>query len=70
MTKAEFLLQASEAWDKLEEIKKDSKDFFSYEQAFDELWVEYGRRSLEGSLGSKETKDRRKKKSIKPLRKD
>jgi len=70
MTKAEFLSEASAAWDKLEERKKNSKDFFSYEKAFDELWVEYGRRTLEGSLGSKATNDRRKKKSIKSLRKD
>jgi hypothetical protein len=39
---------------------------FHYEKDFDELWVDFGRLTLEGSLGEK-INDRRKKKNIKPL---
>jgi len=70
MTKEEFMAKASATWDKLEEKRKTSPDFYSYERDFDELWVEYGRLTLEGSLGSKQSSDRRKKKSIKSLRPD
>lgn len=62
MSKEEFMAKASSTWDKLQENRKTSPDFYTYEKDFDELWVEYGRATLEGSLGSKETSDRRKKK--------
>lgn len=45
------------------------KDLMRYEKGFDEIWVEFGRKSLEGSLG-KEVTDRRKKKCSESLRKN
>ena len=61
MTKEEFLALASEKWEEIEQTKKKSGNFYDYEKGFDEIWVEFGRKSLEGSLG-KVVKDRRKKK--------
>lgn len=60
MTKEEFLKLASEKWEKLQEHKSSSENLYSYEKGFDELWVEFGRESLEGSIG-KLSEDRRKK---------
>ncbi len=62
MSKEEFMKKASETWDKLQETRSTTPDFFNYEKDFDELWVEYGRVTLEGTIGSKQTTDRRKKK--------
>jgi len=61
MTKVEFLVLAAEKWEEIEEQRASSDSFYDYEKGFDELWVEFGRRSLEGSLGEIST-DRRKKK--------
>jgi len=61
MTKEEFLVLAAEKWEEIEKKKASSDTFYDYEKGFDELWVEFGRRSLEGSLGSVNS-DRRKKK--------
>lgn len=61
MTKEEFLELAADKWDEIEKQKASSDSFYDYEKGFDELWVEFGRRSLEGSLGEL-SKDRRKKK--------
>lgn len=63
MTKEEFLKLASEKWDKLQEHKSQSENLYDYEKGFDELWVEFGRASLEGSIGKVE-KDRRKKNRV------
>ena len=63
MTKEEFLKLASDNWDKLQEHKSQSKNLYDYEKGFDELWVEFGRASLEGSIG-KVKKDRRKKNRV------
>jgi hypothetical protein len=62
MTKEEFLALASKKWEELENKREESGSFFDYEQGFDDLWVEFGRLTLEGSLGEI-PKDRRKKKS-------
>lgn len=63
MTKAEFLALADEKWEEIESNKTKSTNLYDYEKGFDEIWVEFGRRSLEGSLGFS-GKDRRKKKVI------
>lgn len=60
MTREEFLKLASEKWDELQEHKSSSQNLYDYEKGFDELWVEFGRASLEGSIGEL-GKDRRKK---------
>lgn len=69
MTKADFLALASEKWEKIQADKAANPSFYEYEKSFDELWTEFGREALEGSIGKK-SKDRRKKKAIKPLWKD
>ncbi len=69
MTKAEFLALATEKWEEIEKKKESSTSFYDYEKGFDEIWVEFGRRSLEGSLG-KISLDRRKKNKSEPLRRD
>ena len=51
----------------IEKKKTSSDSFYDYEKGFDELWVEFGRRSLEGSLG-KISVDRRKKKNSESFR--
>lgn len=63
MTKEEFLKLAAEKWDKLQEHKSQSENLYDYEKGFDELWVEFGRASLEGSIGEVK-KDRRKKNRV------
>ena len=62
MTKEEFLELAGQKWEKIQSEKGETASFYDYEQAFDELWTEFGRQTLEGSLG-KLSKDRRKKKA-------
>jgi len=63
MTKEEYLSIASQNWDNLHSLKSSSENLYEYEKTFDELWVEFGRISLEGSLGEI-SEDRRKKKSV------
>ena len=63
MTKEEFLALAGQKWEKIQAKKEGETSFYAYEKAFDELWTEFGRQTLEGSLG-KRGKNRRKKKSI------
>lgn len=69
MTKEEYLELASQKWEEIEKKKSSSDSFYDYEKSFDELWVEFGRRTLEGSLG-KLSPDRRKKNKFESLRKD
>lgn len=69
MTKAEFLELASQKWEEIEQKKSSSDSFYDYEKGFDELWVEFGRRTLENSLGSPSS-DRRKKNKLESLWKD
>lgn len=61
MTKEEFLALAQQKWEALEKKQAESASFFDYEQSFDEMWVDFGRQTLEGTLGEV-PKDRRKKK--------
>jgi hypothetical protein len=63
MTKEEFLELASKNWDKINAHKDASGNLYDYEKGFDELWVEFGRGTLEGSIGEVSS-DRRKKKEI------
>lgn len=67
MTKAEFLSLASNLWEDLESKKSGSASFHEYEKALDELLVNFGRSTLEGTLG-KASKDRRKKSPFESLR--
>ncbi|MFT5914635.1 MAG: hypothetical protein ACJAWV_000755 [Flammeovirgaceae bacterium] len=46
---------------KINAHKDGSGNLYDYEKGFDELWVEFGRGTLEGSIGEVST-DRRKKK--------
>ena len=69
MTKEEFLKLAEKKWEEISKHKSESENFYEYEKGFDELWVEFGRVTLEGDL-SKSTLDRRKKKDTEPLRSD
>ena len=63
MTKEEFLELASKNWDKIKTHKNKSNNLYDYEKGFDELWVEFGRCALEGSIGEVPA-DRQKKKQI------
>jgi soluble cytochrome b562 len=63
MTKEEFIELASKNWDKIKSHKSDSENLYDYEKGFDELWVEFGRKALEGSIGEI-SGDRRKKNQI------
>lgn len=62
MTKEEFLAVAGEKWETIQKEKEGTTSFYDYEKAFDELWREFGRQAIEGTLAGK-SKDRRKKKS-------
>lgn len=70
MKREEFLELAGQKWEKIQEQKEGEASFYDYEKAFDELWTEFGRQALEGSIGGEKSKDRRKKKALKPLWED
>ena len=59
MTKEEFMVLASEKYERLQKLN-DHLNFYDYEQAFDELWTELGRTVLERNIGEI-PKDHRKK---------
>lgn len=61
MTREEFLELAEQKWEQIQAQKSGSASFYDYEKGFDELWTEFGREAIEGSIGKK-SKDRRKKK--------
>ena len=69
MTKAEFLELAGQKWEEIQKEKAGSASFYDYGKGFTELWTEFGREAIEGSIGEK-SKDRRKKKVLKSLWKD
>ena len=50
MTKDEFLAIAGEKYEKLQELNQIN-DFYDYEKAFDIIWLEFGRQSLEKNVG-------------------
>ena len=59
LSKAEFLKLAEARYDELSSLSS-SPDFFSYEQNFEEIWLNFGREVLEESI-SKLPDDRKKK---------
>ena len=50
MTKDEFLAVSAEQYEKLQELSQIN-DFYEYEKAFDTIWIEFGRQSLEKNIG-------------------
>lgn len=62
MSEKEFIRLARQKYEKLEALKSE-ESFYEYEKSFDEMWVEFGRETLEKSIGEV-GKDRRKKKSL------
>lgn len=60
MTEEEFLELASKSWKKIKSHKSQSDNLYDYEKGFDELWVEFGRRTLEGSIGEVSSNRRKK----------
>ena len=60
MTKEEFLELALKNWDKIQSHKEDSNNLYDYEKGFAELWVEFGRSTLEGSIGEVSSNRRKK----------
>ena len=50
MTKDEFLAISGEKYEKLQELNQID-DFYKYEKAFDAIWLEFGRQSLERNVG-------------------
>lgn len=64
MTKEEFLTIATEKYEKLQEINQIN-DFYHYEKAFEGIWNEFGRESLEKNI-SEVPKNHQKKTSFEP----
>jgi len=62
MTKEEFLVLAAKKWESLDSLQSE-ESFYEYEKKFDELWVEFGRETMEKSISDVPV-DRRKKKSL------
>lgn len=60
MSEQEFMELARQKYQKLKALKSE-ESFYEYEKNFDEMWVEFGRETLEKSIG-RIGKDRRKKK--------
>lgn len=50
MTKEEFLVIASEKYEKLQKLNQID-DFYQYEKEFEQIWTEFGRQSLEKNIG-------------------
>jgi len=51
MTKEEFLQLAATKYESISKLQ-EHKNFYDYEEAFDQLWVDLGRSVLEQSIGS------------------
>jgi hypothetical protein len=63
MTKEEFIDLAVTKWEAPSEHKTKSNNLYDYEKEFDELWVEFGRETLEGSIGEISLNRRKKNKT-------
>ena len=68
MTKDEFLAISGEKYEKLQELNQID-DFYKYEKAFDTIWLEFGRQSLEKNVGEV-PKTIKKKHCTNPVRKN
>lgn len=66
MTKEEYLELAASKYESISKLQ-EHKNFYDYEEAFDELWVDLGRSVLEQSIGTV-PKDAKKKLHKKPIR--
>ena len=64
MSKEEYLAKAAARYEAIQGLK-DQKDFYSYEAAFEKIWLDLGREVLESSI-SKAGRDHRKKTSSGP----
>jgi hypothetical protein len=51
MTKEEYLRLAEAEYVRIEKLAEHT-NFYDYEKAFDEVWVELGRKVLESSIGA------------------
>ena len=68
MTKDELLAISGEKYEKLQELNQID-DFYKYEKAFDTIWLEFGRQSLEKNVGEV-PQNHQKKHCINPVRKN
>jgi hypothetical protein len=59
MTKTEYLALAEARFEAINKLQQHT-DFYTYEQQFDQIWIDLGRAVLEQSVG-KIPKDSRKK---------
>lgn len=50
MTQEEFVALSIEKYQKLQELNQIN-DFYGYEKAFDTIWTEFGRQSIEKNMG-------------------
>ena len=62
MTKAEYLALAEARFEAIDKLHQHA-DFYTYEQQFDQIWVDLGRAVLEQSVGAVPN-DKRKKTSF------
>jgi len=60
MTEQEFIAIAKKQFKLLENLKEEDS-FYEYEKRFDQIWVDFGKETLEKNI-SKIPEDRRKKK--------
>jgi hypothetical protein len=50
MTKEEFVALSLENYEKLQQLNQID-DFYTYEKTFEHIWTEFGRQSLQKSIG-------------------
>lgn len=51
MTKAEYMALAEARFEAIDNLQQHT-DFYTYEQQFDQLWIDLGRAVLEQSVGA------------------
>ncbi len=64
ISKESYLALAAQKYEALKALETQT-DFYTYEESFDQLWIDLGRQVLESSI-SKVGKDKRKKTSSVP----
>ena len=50
MTREEFVAMSLEKYEELQQLNQ-IEDFYTYEKAFERIWTEFGRESLEKNIG-------------------